>query len=57
MSQRASDLGGLFGLLRRMGWVEHVARMGKMRNAYRILVRNSEEKRPLARSKRRWEDD
>jgi hypothetical protein len=25
---------------RRVRWEEHVARMGKMRNAYRILTRN-----------------
>jgi hypothetical protein len=33
----------------RMRWVGHVARMGAMRNAYNILVRKSEGKRPLGR--------
>jgi hypothetical protein len=29
--------------------------MGKMRNAYNILVRKPEGKRPLGRAGRRWE--
>jgi hypothetical protein len=41
---------------RRMSWTGHVARMGKNRNAYRILVGKPEGKRPLGRSKRRWVD-
>jgi hypothetical protein len=32
---------------RRMRWVEHAASMGEMRLAYKILVGNSEGKRPL----------
>jgi hypothetical protein len=40
---------------RRMRWVGHVTRMGKKRNAYRILVEKPEGKRPLGRP-RRWED-
>jgi hypothetical protein len=32
---------------RRMRWAGHVARMGKTRNAYRILVGKPEGKRPL----------
>jgi hypothetical protein len=32
---------------RRMRWAGHVAPMGEKRNAYRILVGKSEEKRPL----------
>jgi len=43
--------------LRRMRWVGHVARMGKRRGAYRVLVGQSEGKRPLGRSRRRWEDN
>jgi hypothetical protein len=39
---------------RSMGWAEHVARMGEMRNAYNILVGNLEVKRPLGRPRRRW---
>jgi hypothetical protein len=31
--------------------------MGKKRNAYRILVRNPEGKRPLGRPRRRWVDN
>jgi hypothetical protein len=34
---------------RRMRWVGHVARMGDMRNAYRIRVGRPEGKRPLER--------
>jgi hypothetical protein len=41
---------------RRMRWAGHVTRMGKNMNAYRILVRKSEGKRPLGRPRRRWED-
>jgi hypothetical protein len=37
---------------RRMRWAVHVARMGKKRNVYRILVGKPEEKRP-----RGWEDN
>jgi hypothetical protein len=39
---------------RRMRWAEHVARIGKKRNAYRILVGKSEDNRPLERPRRRW---
>jgi hypothetical protein len=39
---------------RRMRWAGHVARMGEKRNAYRILVRKPEGRRPLGRPKRRW---
>jgi hypothetical protein len=35
----------------------HVARRGKKRNAYRILVGSPEEKRPLRRTRRRWVDN
>jgi hypothetical protein len=31
--------------------------MGKMRNAFKILVGNPEGKRPLGRPGRRWEND
>jgi hypothetical protein len=41
---------------RRMPWAGHVARMGKMRNVYNILVGKPEGKRPLVRPRRRWED-
>jgi hypothetical protein len=39
---------------RRMRCAGHVARIGSQRNAYGILVRKSEEKRPLGRKRRRW---
>jgi hypothetical protein len=38
-------------------WVEHVARIGAKRNAYRILVGKPEGKRPLGRLKCRWMDN
>jgi hypothetical protein len=34
---------------RRVRWPRHVARMGAMRNAYKILVGKPEEKRPVGR--------
>jgi hypothetical protein len=42
---------------RRMRWVGHVARMGKGRGVYRILVWKPEGKRPLGRPTRKWEDN
>ncbi|KAJ4445713.1 hypothetical protein ANN_12398 [Periplaneta americana] len=42
---------------RRLRWAGHVARMGESRNAYRVLVRRLEGKRPLGRPRRRWEDN
>jgi hypothetical protein len=41
---------------RRMRWVGHVALIGEGRNVYRVLVGKPEEKRPLERPRRRWED-
>jgi hypothetical protein len=38
---------------RRMRWAGHVARMGKKKNAYRLLVG----KRPLGRPRHRWVDN
>ena len=37
--------------------IGHVARMEKSRIAYRILVGKPGGKRPLGRSRRRWEDN
>jgi hypothetical protein len=37
--------------------VKHVAHMKQIRNAHKILVRRHEEKRPLGRPRRRWEDN
>jgi len=42
---------------RRMRWAGHVARMGKGRGVYRVLVGKPEGKRPLGRPRRRWEDN
>jgi hypothetical protein len=42
---------------RRIRWVGHVARMGEERNAYRLLGRKPEGKRPLRRPRRRWVDN
>jgi hypothetical protein len=42
---------------RRMRLAGHVARMGQKRNAYRILMRKPEGKRPLGRPRRRWTDN
>jgi len=41
---------------RRMRWVAHVACLGKMRGAYRILVGKLEGKRPVGRPKHRLRD-
>jgi hypothetical protein len=40
---------------RKMRRVGHVAHMGEMRNAYKILVRKPERKRSLRRPRHRWE--
>jgi hypothetical protein len=42
---------------RRMRWAGHVTCMGDKRNAYRVLVGKPEGKRPLRKSRRRWEDN
>jgi hypothetical protein len=41
---------------RRMRWAGHVARMGEEMNVYRVLMGKPEEKSPLGRPRRRWED-
>jgi hypothetical protein len=38
----------------RMSWTEHVASMGEIRNAYKILVGKFEGKRQLGRLRCRW---
>jgi hypothetical protein len=43
--------------LRRMRRAGHVAGMGEKTNAYRILVRKPEGKRPLGRPRRTWGDN
>jgi hypothetical protein len=42
---------------RRMKWAGHVARIGKGRGVYRVLVGRPEGKRPLGRPRRKWEDN
>jgi hypothetical protein len=42
---------------RRMRWTGHAARMGEGRGVYRVLVGRPEGKRPLGRSRGRWEDN
>jgi hypothetical protein len=42
---------------RRIGWANHVACVGEMRNAYRILVGKPQRKRPLRKPRRRWENN
>jgi hypothetical protein len=40
-----------------MRWARYVARMGKRRGVYRVLVRKHEGMMPLGRPKRRLEDN
>ena len=42
---------------RRMRWAGHVAGMGEDIGVQRVLVGKPEVKRPLGRSRRRWEDN
>ena len=42
---------------RRMRWAGHIARMGKSRGVFRVLVGKPEGKRPLGRPSHRWEDN
>jgi hypothetical protein len=42
---------------RRTRWAGHVARIGKKRNAYMILVGKPEGKRSLGKPRRRWVDN
>jgi hypothetical protein len=38
-------------------WAGHVQHMGEKRNAYRLLVRRPEGKKPLRSHKCRWQDN
>jgi len=42
---------------RRMRWAGRAAHMGDMRNAYNILVRKPEGKRPHEKPRSRWKDN
>jgi hypothetical protein len=39
-----------------MKWTEHEPYMRVIRNMHKIVVRKRDEKRPLGRSRHRWED-
>jgi hypothetical protein len=41
---------------RRIKWAGHAARIGDRRNAYRVLARQTDGKRPHARPRHRLED-
>ena len=41
-------------ILRRMRWVGHVESMGEKRNAYTVLIRNTEWQRTFERPRHRW---
>jgi hypothetical protein len=38
-------------------WAGHVARIGEKRGVYRVLVGKPEGKRPLGKSRHKWEDN
>ena len=42
---------------RRLRWAGHVARMEEGRSGFKILTGKPTGKRPLGRSRRRWEDN
>ena len=42
---------------RRLRWAGHVARMEEGRSAFKILTGAPAGKRPLGRTRRRWEDN
>jgi len=42
---------------RRMRWARYVGGMGKRRGVYRALVGKTERKRPLEKSRGKWEDN
>jgi hypothetical protein len=40
-----------------MRWARHLARVGEGRGVYKVLMEKTEGKRPLARPRRKWEDN
>ena len=61
-NEELSDLYSLPNIVRvvksrRIRWAGHVTRMGEGRGVHRVLVGKPEEKRPLGRPRRRWEDN
>jgi hypothetical protein len=60
-NEELNDLYSLPNIVRvvkskRMGWAEHMNRMGKEKGVHRVLVGKPEGKRPLGRPRHRWED-
>ena len=47
----------MVGVIRRLKWASHVARMEEGRSAFNILIGTVAGKRPLGRLRRRWEDN
>jgi hypothetical protein len=43
--------------LGRMRWTGHVAHMGEMRNAYKMLTGKSDGKKASGRARHRWNDN
>jgi hypothetical protein len=43
-------------IIMRMRWAGNVARMGKERKVYKVLVGKPYKRRPLGRPRRGWED-
>jgi hypothetical protein len=41
----------------RLKWVDHVACMGEMKSAYKILVGRPKGRRPIMKPTHRWEDN
>jgi hypothetical protein len=52
-----SSLSIVWVIKSRMRWVGHVAHMGEGRGVYRALVGMPKGKRPLGRTRHRWEDN
>jgi hypothetical protein len=40
-----------------MRWAGHVAHMGEMRNAFKVLLRKPKGKRAVGKHNRRWDDN
>ena len=61
-NEELSDLYSLSNIVRvvksrRVTWAGHVARKGEVRGVHKVLVEKPEGKRPMARPRRRWEDN
>jgi hypothetical protein len=60
-NEELNDLYSLPNIVRvvksRMRWAGHVACIGEERGVHRVLVGKPEGKRPLGRSRHRWEDN